>query len=58
MRKNFDIVPREEAIIKAGYVFPPHAALVLCEERLLTVGEDRNRIFRNIWGVLHGYRVR
>jgi hypothetical protein len=48
MRKNFDIVPREEAIIKAGYV----PAIVDVD------GGDRNRIFRSIWGVLPGYRVR
>jgi len=49
MRKNFDIVPREEAIIKAGYV---PAILVDVD------GGDRNRIFRSIWGVLLVYRVR
>ena len=48
MRKNFDIVPREEAIIKAGYV----PGIVDVD------GGDRNRIFRSIWGVLPGYRVR
>lgn len=47
MRKNFDIVPREEAIIKAGSVFT--------RTKLLTI--DRSRIFRSIWEVLPDYRI-